>query len=290
MKKKLTQKEFIKRQERRLRQRMNKRMKFMYEQFGTCDPEILKRFNLPSLKVNLDHLKSSQQVSVAETKHLKKGSRRYKAMLRRRQDDLTKRVKHHIVNNSPISEDEKINSDQELTVKSKVYGQNELKKKRNARLRKNLGKKKGNARTKKNLGIERVNWELLPVGTDWSSFEKHFNKKVKKSGNKLDPNKVEVARERFRRIYVLKPNKVYRGVESYSDYFALLFNGTDKVLLESVIYGNAAYVVSSNWRELSRLTKTELKDNYKPVGKVKDFRHTGDWFSKLKNYLQTGFE
>ena len=74
------------------------------------------------------------------------------------------------------------------------------------------------------------------------------------------------------------------------DHFALLFNGTDKVLLESVIYGNAAYVVSSNWRELSRLTKTELKDNYKPVGKVKDFRHTGDWFSKLKNYLQTGFE
>lgn len=208
--------------------------------------------------------------------------------LKREHEEVSKeiaRIKTILARRSSGTQSEKrsTSSNKDDVIKTKKFiGNSYLKKRREA--------KKGKSSSKKNLGIERVNWELLPVGTDWSSFEKHFNKKVKKSGNKLDPNKVEVARERFRRIYLLKPNKVYRGIESYSDYFALLFNGTDKVLLESVIYGNAAYVVSSNWRELSRRTKTELKDIYKPVGKVKDFRHTGDWFSKLKNYLQIGFE
>ena len=176
----------------------------------------------------------------------------------------------------------KINSKSKKVKRGFTVTQADLKKSREARL-----SKSNTANTKI---IEKVIWTLLPVGTDWSSFESHFNEKVKNSGRKLDPNKVEVARERLKRIYELKPIKTYNGIETYSDYFAYLFNGTDKVLLESVIYGNAAYVVSSNWRELSRLTKTELKDMYKPIDEAKDFRHIGDWFSKLKNYLQIGFE
>ena len=114
----------------------------------------------------------------------------------------------------------------------------------------------------------------------------HFNEQVIKSGSKLDPNKVEVARERFKRIYELEPKSVYRGFETFSDYFALLFEDTDKVVLESVNYGNAIYIIEGDWKILSRRTKAELKTSIK----TKVIHHRSDWFSKLKNYLQIGFE
>ena len=156
--------------------------------------------------------------------------------------------------------------------------QADLKKSREARLSK--------SNTANTEIIERVNWTLLPVGTDWSSFESHFNKQVIKSGSKLDPNKVEVARERFKRIYELEPKSVYRGFETFSDYFALLFEDTDKVVLESVNYGNAIYIIEGDWKILSRRTKAELKTSIK----TKVIHHRSDWFSKLKNYLQIGFK
>jgi len=163
-------------------------------------------------------------------------------------------------------------------LKPKNISQAELKRRREERLDK--------GETVNSVITEKVNWILLPVGTDWSSFESHFNEQVIKSGSKLDPNKVEVARERFKRIYELEPKSVYRGFETFSDYFALLFEDTDKVVLESVNYGNAIYIIEGDWKILSRRTKAELKTS----NKTKVIHHRSDWFSKLKNYLQIGFE
>jgi hypothetical protein len=284
--KKLTHKEFIKRQERRNRQRMHKRMKEMYEKYGTYDSEILKRFDLPSSEINLDNLKSrSPKIQVVGKRHLKKGSRRHKAMLRtRQQEDLTKRVEHHIVSNSLILQDDKIDSCKDLADKSKDYGQNSLKIRRNARLKKQ-GKSK-QVKKEHAINFSRVNWEFLPSGNDWVSFERHFNQYVKKNKKLIPINEIEEARKRFEKIKDLKPQEVYKGIETFSDYYALLFKETNKVILESVVYGNAIYVIEGNWKTLSRKTKSELKEY--PSTKVISHRH--DWFLKLKNYLQIGYE
>jgi hypothetical protein len=134
--------------------------------------------------------------------------------------------------------------------------------------------------------MEKVNWTLLPVGTDWATFKDNFNEQLTKSGGSFEPKAIDEAKERFKCIFELKPKSIYRGCETFSDYFALLFEDTDKVVLESVNYGNAIYIIEGDWKILSRRTKAELKTS----NKTKVIHHRSDWFSKLKNYLQIGFE
>ena len=156
--------------------------------------------------------------------------------------------------------------------------QADLKKRREERL--------GNENTGDSVNIERVNWTLLPIGTDWLSFEKHFESQLEQISSQVSQKEVDETTERFQRIFELKPKSIYRGFETFSDYFALLFEDTDKVVLESVNYGNAIYIIEGDWKVLSRRTKTELKRS----NKTKVIHHRYDWFSKLKNYLQIGFE
>ena len=156
--------------------------------------------------------------------------------------------------------------------------QADLKKSREARLSK--------SNTANTEIIERVNWTLLPVGTDWATFEDNFNEQITKSGGSFEQKAIDEAKDRFKCIFELKPKSIYRGFETFSDYFALLFEDTDKVVLESVNYGNAIYIIEGDWKILSRRTKAELKTS----NKTKVIHHRSDWFSKLKNYLQIGFE
>ena len=155
----------------------------------------------------------------------------------------------------------------------------------NADLLMGLKKRQGSKKVNPD-NIEKVNWTLLPIGTDWLNFKKHFETQLEQVSSQVSQKEVDEAIERFQRIFELKPTKIYRGLETFSDYFALLFNETDKVVLESVVYGNAIYIIEGDWRIQSRRTKAELKKY--PNTKVIPHRH--DWFSKLKNYTQIGFE
>ena len=139
--------------------------------------------------------------------------------------------------------------------------------------------KNENEDSKKNSG-------LLKEFKTISVFKDNFNEQLTKSGGSFEPKAIDEAKERFKCIFELKPKSIYRGCETFSDYFALLFEDTDKVVLESVNYGNAIYIIEGDWKILSRRTKAELKTS----NKTKVIHHRSDWFSKLKNYLQIGFE
>lgn len=155
-----------------------------------------------------------------------------------------------------------------------------------ADLKKRREKHLGNEETVVVGSVKKVNWQLVPSGSDWSYFETYFDSQVAQSGSNFEQKEVEEARERFKRISELKPKTIYRGLETFSDYFALLFEETDKVVLESINYGNAIYIIDGDWKVQSRKTKSELKK----VKSTKIIHHRRDWFSKLKNYLQIGFE
>jgi hypothetical protein len=138
------------------------------------------------------------------------------------------------------------------------------------------------------LEIGKLSWEILPPGSssDVATLEDRFSCAIKDAVSCASPNEIEEAKKRFKSIFKLKPVEIFRGLHSFSDYFALLFEETDKVILESIFYGNAIYIIEGNWKVLSRKTKAELKKH--PNTKV--ISHRYDWFSKLKNYIQIGFE
>jgi hypothetical protein len=134
--------------------------------------------------------------------------------------------------------------------------------------------------------FETVNWSILPTGIEWKEFNRFFKEQVINSQKEQSKKHTDESRKRFERMFELKPYKICRGFSTFSDYFALHFNECEEVVLESVFYGNALYIIKGNWEILSQKTKQELRDYHSP----KVIKHIGDWFSKLKNHLQIGFE
>jgi len=155
-------------------------------------------------------------------------------------------------------------------------------------LKKRWEKRKSESNTKFIEGeqFETVNWSILPTGLDWKGFNRFFEEQVSNCQTNQPKKMIDDSRKRFERIFELKPDKICRGILTFSDYFALHFNECEEVVLESVVYGNALYIIKGDWEQLSKKTKKELRDYHSP----KVIKHRGDWFSKLKNHLQIGFE
>jgi len=190
-----------------------------------------------------------------------------------------KKIKKKIYNhpsNSEIPTTKIIKSEtKSIEKKSKKYGQANLKQRRKKRLQAQ-GIDEGE--------IQTLNWEILPSGK-WTHFEAVLKDLLnQRKWDEVD--NVKVAKERYERIFELKPTKVFQGYQSFSNYFAFHYNDTKKVVLESMIYGNATYIIEGDWKTLSQKTKEELKVIYK----VEVIHHNPGWFSKLKNSLQIGFE
>lgn len=61
----------------------------------------------------------------------------------------------------------------------------------------------------------------------------------------------------------------------------LMFDHTEKVLLECPVYGNAIYVLDSGEERLLRMTKQELRDS----GEATVIAHSKNWYRRLKNEL-----
>ena len=66
----------------------------------------------------------------------------------------------------------------------------------------------------------------------------------------------DLARIRF--ALKLEPKQICVGIEEFAGYYAFIFE-KDKILFECPVYGNAAYVVRGDWRELSQQYKGQLE-------------------------------
>jgi hypothetical protein len=69
---------------------------------------------------------------------------------------------------------------------------------------------------------------------------------------------IRVDESRLRYAYSLKPEQIFIGEDEFDGYFAFVFAGGIKVLLENPIEGNAAYIFGQDWKLLSKLPKSEL--------------------------------
>ncbi|MFF2015726.1 hypothetical protein [Paenibacillus sp. NPDC058177] len=125
-----------------------------------------------------------------------------------------------------------------------------------------------------------VNWEILPPGE--LNIERNINFLISKFRN---PTKEiqEIIADRINFFESLNPIQYIVGESKFSQYIGAMIK-EDLVLLENVRYGNAIYILFENWKELSKLSKTELlNSNHRNFVRI---THRGNWKNKVVNELR----
>jgi hypothetical protein len=88
--------------------------------------------------------------------------------------------------------------------------------------------------------------------------------------------------ERLENIFTLEPRRVYEGLHDFREYLAFEFD-SNLAILDSPIVGNALYLLRGDWRELSRLSKSELLQSH--LALVTRLVHKGDWFGRAQRQV-----
>lgn len=122
-----------------------------------------------------------------------------------------------------------------------------------------------------------VNWEILPPG------EREGNIAVILRGIRgISEQQKRNIRDRYTFLEGLRPQDFVVGSSGFSRYFGARFS-ENLVVFENVQYGNAIYVMGSNWSELSRQSRTELMKTA-----INDFTripHIGEWKDRLREEI-----
>ncbi len=125
----------------------------------------------------------------------------------------------------------------------------------------------------------RANWVMLPSGEHpWERIETHIGKVFAGKA----PSVAKAVLQRQRVILSYEPALIWRGLGGFGDYVAYIFPSRGLVVLESVYYGNALYVLGKNWEDLSKLTKAQIIQH-----KLAEYRivHNKGWVRHLNEAL-----
>jgi hypothetical protein len=116
-------------------------------------------------------------------------------------------------------------------------------------------------------------WELLPPGQlTREGMLEHYRRLAR-----AYPERGYLP-ERMVKAHSLGPRAWWKGRKGFYGYVVFEFAGTEKVLLECPVYGNAIYVLGSDWQRLSRKSKgAVLLDD-----ETERIPHAGDWFGRAK--------
>jgi hypothetical protein len=128
--------------------------------------------------------------------------------------------------------------------------------------------------------VQEVNWVILPGGESiWTRVSRSFPVIQRRYPSKqLDSSRIE-------KIATLKPDEVYLGKHEFDGYFVFLFHRARRAVLECPWVGNAIYVIRGDWRQLSRLTKSDLLNRHRHEVRRIIHRESGNWFSNLESCL-----
>lgn len=122
-------------------------------------------------------------------------------------------------------------------------------------------------------------WEIIPKGEKvWNNFK---NGEVFKYVSVSSKSSIK---ERFNFLEEFKPNERYEGTAGYSGYEVFTFKDKDIYVFDSVLYGNATYIFSGDWKEVSRLTKKQIID-----GNLFEHRlvHNSNWQKNIGEILNS---
>ncbi|MFH1712448.1 MAG: hypothetical protein ABH846_04420 [Patescibacteria group bacterium] len=127
--------------------------------------------------------------------------------------------------------------------------------------------------------IRRLNWHLLPPGQrPWEQLRHDLEPII----NLAPEGKRVVIENRLETISKYKPDFHAYGTGGFQGYVVLGFTDRQLYVLESLIYGNATYVLGRGWEEISKLTKAEiLQEDWH----LHRFIHREGWMNNVNDLL-----
>jgi hypothetical protein len=131
------------------------------------------------------------------------------------------------------------------------------------------------------LSATRLPFILLPPGA-WE-----FRKVIEHYGRRSHPHgffEQVLDWDRIAQIKSLNGILRYIGSKAWFGYAVYEFANSDLVVLECPVIGNAAYVVSGDWKKMIHLTKAELRTEYS--SQCVTVVHKGEWLQRIKRALR----
>jgi hypothetical protein len=89
------------------------------------------------------------------------------------------------------------------------------------------------------------------------------------------------SQDRFEKMLALPRSGWQKGKAGFYGYIVLMFDHTERVVLECPVEGNAIYLLDSGEDRLLGMNKRQLRES----GEAKRIFHTGSWYQRLKDEL-----
>jgi hypothetical protein len=131
------------------------------------------------------------------------------------------------------------------------------------------------------LTDQTVSWELLPVGVGPTRVT--LQAVAERLGSTMQPERLAVLTERFEAMEDTGYVAVIVGREGFRRYVGYKFKD-DLVVLENFDYGNALYVMYSNWEVSSSKPRLELIAE--PDSSFDRIPHTAGWQERVVHLLR----
>lgn len=123
-----------------------------------------------------------------------------------------------------------------------------------------------------------VEWDILPPGTIQEAIDRIFH------GRQPTEQESQIINERYDFFLSLNPQNLVYGRSGFQRYFGALIQG-DLVVFENVRYGNAIYVMFSNWQQLSQQSRVDLLSG-RFGNAFERVTHGGDWQKKVTKIIE----
>lgn len=128
--------------------------------------------------------------------------------------------------------------------------------------------------------IRRVNWRILPKGEyPFSRIRDELRPVI----NRNKPGNRSFVNKRLERLNSFEPEFTVLGQNGFAGYVVMAYPDRNLYVLESVIYGNATYVLDKDWKAVSQLTKAEIL--HESLHKQRII-HRRSWFSKIRTLFE----
>jgi hypothetical protein len=128
---------------------------------------------------------------------------------------------------------------------------------------------------------------LLPPGKRTvEGVIEHYTREVRRNAAWIRPG-VSIDVGRLEAIRSLGPVDCFVGKKMWQGYVVFTFPGTDRVVLECPLEGNATYVLRGEWRRMVGLSKQELRRRYRDS--YAKIVHKGDWPDRIRQRLGRSF-
>lgn len=123
----------------------------------------------------------------------------------------------------------------------------------------------------------RLNWKILPERKrPWRQLKDELKPVI----SKVRKGKRDFIEKRLETINAFEPEFTAVGTAGFAGYIIMGFPSSNVFVLESLYYGNATYVLGTDWESISKLIKAEILNENLHKDRI---IHRVSWFDKIKS-------